>query len=222
MSNRYARILAAGGAAVLVAALGAPAALGAATATTWTVRPGGAITATAGKSRLTNAAPSHPVTCVSSAATGTLRSGSGLPGADAGSLSAVRFATCDYVVSGTLLLGFTVRAAGLPWQVNFSSYNAATGVVRGTVSHIAIVVAEESKPAGCRAVVDGTSPTADDGQVAFRYADSTGKLTVLTTGGNLHYYDVSPRCRLFTFKDGGAATLSTTFAVSPQQDITSP
>ena len=42
MSNRYARILAAGGAAVLVAALGAPAALGAATATTWTVRPGGA------------------------------------------------------------------------------------------------------------------------------------------------------------------------------------
>jgi hypothetical protein len=71
-------------------------------------------------------------------------------------------------------------------------------------------------------VVDGTSPTADDGQVTFRYTDSTGKLTVLTTGGNLHYYGVSPRCRLFTFEDGGAATLSTTFAVSPQQDITSP
>jgi hypothetical protein len=48
MSNRYARILAAGGAAVLVAALGRSAALAATTTMTWTVRPGGATTATAG------------------------------------------------------------------------------------------------------------------------------------------------------------------------------
>jgi hypothetical protein len=223
MGHRCARILVAGGAVVLVAALGVPAALAAATAKTWTVRPGGNITATAGKITLTNAAPSHPVTCASSTATGKLRSGTGLPGADAGSLPAIMFADCDYVVSSTLLLGFTVRPSGLPWQVNLSSYNAATGVVRGTVSHIALVVAEESKPAGCHAVVDGTSATAHDGRVAFQYTDSTGQLTVLTTGGNLHYYDVSPRCRtLPTFKDGGSATLSATFVVSPRQRITSP
>ena len=49
MSIRYARILIAGGAALLVAALGVPAALAAAAAKTWTVQPGGAITAAAGK-----------------------------------------------------------------------------------------------------------------------------------------------------------------------------
>jgi hypothetical protein len=44
---------------------------------------------------------------------------------------------------------------------------------------------------------------------------------VLTTG-NLHYYDVSS-CRHFEgFNDGAPATLSATFAVSPQQAITSP
>jgi hypothetical protein len=58
--------------------------------------------------------------------------------------------------------------------------------------------------------------------VAFRYTDSTGQLTVLTTGGNLHYYDVRS-CRLFPgFHDGAPATLGATFTVSPRQDITSP
>ena len=42
MGNRYARVLIAGGAATLVAALGMSAAVAA--AKTWTVRPGGAIT----------------------------------------------------------------------------------------------------------------------------------------------------------------------------------
>ena len=222
MGNTYARILAAGGAAALVAALGGPAALAAATAKTWTVRPGGAITATAGKTTLTNAAPAHPVTCASAKATGTLRSGSGLPGAAAGSLSAIGFATCVYRVSNTLNIAFTVRPAGLPWQVNLSSYDAATGLAAGTVSHLALTVAVVSNPPGCHAVVSGTSATADDGRVAFSYTNSTGQLTVLATGGNLHYYDVTS-CRLFPgFTDGAPATLSATFAVSPHQDITSP
>jgi hypothetical protein len=222
MRNRYARILVTSGAAVLVAALGVPAARATATTKTWTVQPGGAITATAGKITLTNAAPAHPVTCVSSKTTGTLRSGSGLPGTDAGSLSAISFATCAYRASNTLEIIFTVRPSGLPWQVNLSSYNAATGVAAGTLSHIALRVAIVSKPPGCRAMVGGTSATAGDGKVTFRYADSTGQLTVLTTGGNLHYYDVRS-CRLLPgLHNGAPATLSATFAVSPQQDITSP
>jgi hypothetical protein len=104
--------------------------------------------------------------------------------------------------------------------VNFSSYHAATGVVRGTVSHIAITLSRVSP--GCTAVVDGTSATADNGRVAFRYTDGTGQLRVLATGGNLHYYDVSPNCLAPGFNDGAPATLSATFTVSPKQDITSP
>jgi hypothetical protein len=49
MRDRYARILAAGGAAILVATLGVPAASAAATAKTWTVHPGGGVKAMSGK-----------------------------------------------------------------------------------------------------------------------------------------------------------------------------
>lgn len=83
--------------------------------------------------------------------------------------------------------------------------------------HLALTVAVVSNPPGCRAVVGGTSATAGDGRVAFTYTGSAGQLTVLTTGGNLHYYDVRS-CRLFPgFSDGAPATLSATFAVSPNK-----
>ena len=53
-------------------------------------------------------------------------SGSGLPGSHAGSLSAVGFTTCTGPGG---CHQFTLRATDLPWHVNLSSYNAATGVV---------------------------------------------------------------------------------------------
>lgn len=222
MSNRYAHILAAGGAAALVAALGVTAAL-AATAKTWTVSPGGTITAAAGRGTLTDIAPKHAMRCFSLTARGTLRSGSGLPGADVGSLSADSFATCAYPLTSTLLIDFFLHAGGPPWQVNLFSYNAATGVVRGTISHIAITVSPSPSGAKPCTVIDGTSATADDGQVAFRYTDSTSQLTVLTTGGNLHYYDARKGSVCDgLFHDRGPATLSATFTVSPKQAIASP
>jgi hypothetical protein len=205
----------------VVAALGITTAMAAVTANTWTVRPGGAITATAGKTRLTDTTTGSAITCSSSTASGTLRSGSGLPGADAGALSAISFATCAYPATSTLLIIFSVRPGGLPWHVNFSSYNAAKGVVRGTVSHIAIAMSDSKSSSLCNAMIDGTSAAADDGRVVFRYTDSTGRLTMLTTGSNLHFYDVSSGC-FGIFNDGDPATLSATFAVRPKQAITSP
>jgi hypothetical protein len=88
MSNRNARILAAGCAAVLAATLGATPALA---ATTWTIQPGGAITATSG-TVLVKDTKTGAFTCRSATASGTLKRGSGLPGSRAGSLSAVGFA----------------------------------------------------------------------------------------------------------------------------------
>ena len=102
--------------------------------------------------------------------------------------------------------------------MNLSSYNAATGVVTGTVSHIQIIVGSS---VGCTPVIDGTSGTASDGQVRFTYTDSTGRLTVLATGGNLHFWNISGGC-LGLFNDGDRAALSATFTVSPEQAITSP
>jgi hypothetical protein len=210
MSNRYARILATGGAAVLMAALGVPAALAA--ATTWTVSPGGAITATSAKFIFTDTTNGDVGSCASSAARGTLKSGSALPGSHAGSLSAVSVGHCASPGGPQ----FTLHPAGLPWQVNFSSYNATAGVVRGTISHIRITALGT---ADCAFVLDGTSATGSDGEVPFRYTDSAGQLT-LTTGDNLHFYNVS-KC-LGIVNTGDAATLSATFTVSPKQAITSP
>ncbi len=98
MSNRYARILAAGCAAVLAATLGVTPALAAAT---WTIKPGGAITATSGKVAVTDTTTGQVLACSSASASGTLKRGSGLPGSHAGSLSAVGFTNCgDQVTLG--------------------------------------------------------------------------------------------------------------------------
>jgi hypothetical protein len=208
MSNRYARILAAGGAAALAATLAAAPALA---ATTWTIRPGGAITAKSGEVAVKDPKTGTVLTCVSSTASGTLKTGSGLPGSHVGSLSAVSVTAC----SGALL--FHLQAAGLPWHANLSSYNAAKGATLGTLSHLHLTLSGN----GCNAMIDGTSATADDGRVTFRYADSTGQLKVLTTGGNLHWNGVSSGC-LGLINDGDPVTLSGTYTVSPKQAITSP
>ncbi len=211
MSNRYARILAAGCAAVFAATLAAAPALA---ATTWTIKPGGAITATSGGLTLTDTTTGTVCFSSSSAiASGTLKHGSGLPGSRAGSLSGVSFARCI----GPGGPQFGLQATDLPWHVNLSSYNAAKGVLTGTVSHLQIMMSGD----GCAAVIDGTSGTASDGQLRFTYTDSTGRLAVLGTSGNLHFWNVSDGC-LGLVNSGDQATLGTAFRVSPKQAITSP
>ena len=79
------------GAAALVAAGPGTASPVTATATTWTVRPGGAITATAGKTTLTDTKTGTTVSCESSRMSGTLKSGEALPGADIGTITAAAF-----------------------------------------------------------------------------------------------------------------------------------
>jgi len=101
--------------------------------------------------------------------------------------------------------------------VNFSSYNAAKGAARGRIGHLHLTFSG----AGCTAVIDGTSATADDGQVAFRYTDSTSQLKVLTTFGNLHFCNVSAGC-LGLINSGDTVTLTVICTVTPTQVITSP
>jgi hypothetical protein len=108
----------------------------------------------------------------------------------------------------------SLGARDLPWQVNLSAYDAATGVVRGTVSHIQLTLSGH----GCKAVIDGTRATASNGRVRFQYTDSTDHFTVVA-GGNLHFYDVRG-CP--EWNDGDQARLGATFTVSPKQAITSP
>jgi hypothetical protein len=152
--------------------------------------------------------------CQSSALTGTLKSGSGLPGTGIGSITTVGFMSCLLPPLGPR---FTLRARDLPWHLTVLSYNDATGVVTGSLSHLQI---RFSSFVSCTAVIDGTSGTASDGTVKFSYSDRTGVLQVRATGGNLHFYNVQGCAGLIN--TGDSASISATFTVSPKQAITNP
>ncbi len=207
VAKPHARVLLAAPAAALAACLGVTAALA---ATTWTVKPGGSFAAMSGTATFKDTATGSIFTCASLKVTGTLKSGSGLPGSGAGSISAAGFTNC----TSPLNLRFSLKATALPWHVNLAADNK--GAVSGTISHIRI---QATNP-GCDFVLDGTAATARDGSLKFRYANSTGRLTVLRTGGNLNVYNVTGCAGLVN--DGDPLALSATFTLSPKQAITSP
>ena len=207
MSKRDARGLAAFLAAALAATVGVT---GASAATTWTVRPGGTISLTSGLFTVKDIPTGSVIICVSSALSGTLKSGSGHSGTGIGSITTVSIREC-----GNLGM-FTLTPGDLPWHLNLTSYKATTRTVTGSISHIHVNISDPE----CSAAVDGTSGTAGNGTVHFTYADGTGKLKVLTIGGNLHFRNVNGCGGVV--RNGDPATLSTTFAVSPKQAITSP
>jgi hypothetical protein len=179
-------------------------------ATTWTVSPGGAITAKSGKTTLTDTTTDTALTCKSSSSSGTLKTGSGLKGAGLGSITALSFKTC----TGPLSLTFTVTSNDLPYALNAKSYDSSTGVTTGTITGIDATLTGPD----CSATVDGTAAGADNGMVKAKYTNSTGKLKILATGGNLHVYDVSGCSGLIN--TGDATTFVATYTVSPKQTIT--
>lgn len=207
MTKQKARTLFACPAAALTAVLGATTALA---ATTWTIKPGGAVTASAGVANFKDTGTQSTFACEPETFSGTFKSGSGLTGTGAGSISAASFQHC----SGPLGENITLKPVALPWHVNLSAVRL--GVVTGSITHMRIRFTFPS----CAAVIDGTGATASDGSVRFRYDDSTGRLKVLMTGGNLHFYDVSGCAGLV--RTGDPLTVSVNYLLSPEQAITSP
>lgn len=202
-------LLLTGAAAALLVGVSAGPALAAAT---WTVRPGGSFTATAGSTTLADTRTGVALTCASSTAAGSLKSGTGLSGSRLGSVASITFTSC----TGPAGITFTVTSSHLPWHLNAVSFNSSTGVTTGTISGIHAMLSGST----CTATVDGTSPTKNNGKVAVTYTNSTGVLKVLTTGGNLHIYRVSGCFGLIA--SGDPAAFSGSYTVSPTQTITSP
>jgi hypothetical protein len=198
---------------VLLAAALTPLALGLAAGssvrtTTWTVSPGGPITGHAPKTVLLDTTTGQAgIPCIDSVAHAKLTSGSGLPGAGLGSLTGVTFN------SGC----FTLTASHFPWQVNAQTYATGTGTTSGTITGVHLVFTD---PTFCDFVADGTGANAGNGTVHFRYVNSTGKLKIVPTGGNLHIYQVNG-CG-GAFHNGDAASFSATYAITPPQTITAP
>jgi hypothetical protein len=206
--NRLTRRALFTGAATAVA-IGASAGVALAVAITFTITPGGAIAAKAGTTTLTDTKTGSVLTCTSSKSTGTLKSGHGVSGSDLGSITKLSFSNC----TGPLSLTFTVSNSGFPWTLSGTSYKS--GVTTGAISGI------KSKLSGpsCSATVGGATATST-GTVDVTYTNSSGKLKTLTTGGNLHVWNVKGCAGLIN--TGDATTFSGSYTVTPKQTITSP
>jgi hypothetical protein len=204
----------------LIACAAAAAALGstgaaalAATATTWTVTPGGPITAPLRHPGLAIFADittsTYLDTCRTSSLTGSLRPGSGLPGRDIGSVTALSLSHC--------FDGTTYTSSGYPWHLTALSYNATTGVTTGRLSGIHLAYSSAGPP-DCSGIVDGTGATAHNGTIPFRYNNATHTLR-LTRGGTLHvYHNTCPP----PWHNGDQLAFGGSYTLAPAQAITSP
>ena len=114
------RILFTGGATAL--AVGASAGVALAVAITFSITPGGNISASAGKTTLKDINTGSVLTCTSSKSTGTLKSGHGISGTNLGSIKTLTFSNC----TGPLGLTFTVTNSGFPWTLHGTAFNATT------------------------------------------------------------------------------------------------
>jgi hypothetical protein len=198
-------------ATALAISLGATASV-ATTATTWTVTPGGSFSGSSSLITFVDTTSHTVFTCGPSSVSGNLKSDSGLPGARIGTIAKLSFGKCS------LPLGFTWiwTTSAFPWYLNANSYDATNKVTTGTVSGIHGSLSGPS----CHAIMDGTTSTADNGMVTGKYTNSTGKLQIVESGSNLHFYKVSG-CLNF-IHTGDALYFSGTYSVTPVQIITSP
>jgi hypothetical protein len=183
-------------------------------ATTWTVKPGGAIKGTAGKTVVTDSTKGLSVTCTSSVAKGSLKTGSGLAGNGIGTVTSLAFKGCS-------IAGFTVSVTITgKMPLNATGYNTTTKVASMTVTKIHGSFSVSSL--GCSATIDGaTSATAHNGKVKAKFANKTDVLKVLASGGNLHLYNVSSGCQ-GAISSGDAVNFTAGYKLSPAQHITSP
>lgn len=181
-------------------------------ATTWTVNPGGHITATSGTAVLTDTRTGASVSCATSSLTGSLKSGSGLSGTGIGSISAFSLSSCTGPGGQT----FTSTSNGFPWQVNALTYNGHRARARdvGTTTGVIFGGSDTLSSAFCSWWWHG-----QPAMLMFQYSNNTAKMTTLATNG-MTLYNVSGCSG--QFNTGDVMTLSANYTVSPTQTIESP
>jgi hypothetical protein len=189
-----AAILAAGALALAVGTGPLPAVASARTgAATWTVTPGGSYRAQVRSDNiweLLDVRTGQQLSCTVNASAWSMRlrfrKGSGLsdPIGWAGSLSFPK--PCFPGGMGPV----TLSADSLPWGINALSYDPASQVTSGRLTHLHLALSGPH----CAAVLDGSSATAGDGTAPFAY--NNGPAGTLQTAyrpgsGDLHAYQVT-------------------------------
>jgi hypothetical protein len=208
MRKRISRILFTGSVVALVVGLAA-ASSSANRLVTWNVAPGGSITLTGAKATVMDSATHWALRCQSSSGGGSLKKGHDLHGQGLGSIKTLTFTACI----GPAKTVYTITAS-LPWSVNATAYNPATGVTTMLIEGFHATFSS----AACSGTLDGTSAATGNGVVKARYTNSTGDLRVLAADATLKLSHLTGCIGLFQV--GDAFTFATTFAVSKVQTIT--
>jgi len=206
------RAIIAGAAAAIALGPGATAAV-ATTAATWTVTPGGPATATLHHPGLAIfadlTANAYLDTCRTSHLTATLHPGAGQPGRGIGQVTGLSLSRCFDRT--------TYTSSRYPWHLTALSYHPATGTTTGRLSGIHLAYSTPGTPP-CAGIVDGTSATAHNGTIRFRYHNATHTLT-FTRGGTLHlYHNTCPA----PWHNGDQLAFGGSYTLTPAQAITSP
>jgi hypothetical protein len=212
MRKHLTAVLLSGGAAALALGIGTTAAVA---ATTWTIKPGGSYTATSGTTTLTDTATGTVLTCTSSAAAGTLKSGSGKTN-PIGTVTSSTFKGCSGL-GGVVTFSVKTSASTKPWHVNATGFSS--GVTTGNISGIHAVLTGTNNT--CKATVDGTGASAFNGKVKITHSNSAPAKLKVTKGINLHVYNVSSGC-MGLIKSGDSVSFKTTYTLNKGQIITSP
>lgn len=178
-------------------------------ADTWTVSPGGAVSATA-PAEIRNTTKGWTIRCTASlsgaALAGSGHSGYGLLSFDQGSLTGC---------TGPNSLTTAVTTVNLPWDLYAGSYDATQGRTAGTFSNVELTLDASN---GCRADV-----TASDGAPGWADATYTNADRTLTLSGtHLNVTFTNFRCTADLVATGDAIELAAALPVTPAQTLTSP
>jgi hypothetical protein len=205
MRTGISRILIAGTTAVSAIALTASMAL-AATAPTFTVKPGGAYTAKAGKTVLVDNQTHQKLNCKSASAKGKLKKGSHLAGKNIGTITSSSFNSC----TGPLQLTFKVKQSGI-WNLTVTKFNKSKGVATGFISNVKATLSGPS----CKATVTGSTDAT--------FTNKTDTLSVKAVAKSGHVLKISKvtGC-LGLINNGNTSNFTGSYKITPKQKISSP
>ncbi len=139
--------------------------------TTWTVNPSPAAFTATNSGNIVLSVNGIAMTCTTSGGSGSMASATGNP-ATVASISAISFGATGSPC--TSVLGNVTTVATTPWTVVAQDYTAATGVTKGYVGNV------DAK------VTVGACVFRVTGKASGTYTNSTGKLAVSSTTGELN------------------------------------
>lgn len=165
----------------------------AAATATWTVTPGGSFASFSGSGhnqRFIDISTSATILCPDLQISGRFKSGTGLAN-PVGTITSVGSNFAAGQPYGCTVSGSAgtvdIMVTFSPAKIRAVRYDASQNLTYGALAGIH---AAFSSPT-CSGIIDGTSATAGNGLVRFKYQDNIGFLLTLFAGHSLHLFNVS-------------------------------